>query len=267
VTLAAETTTHAASLFGLSGKIALIVGGYGAIGETISRSLAELGAAVVVAGHNGDKAAALAADLNGQGLRASAHAVDAGNVADIRDAMGRIVVQAGTIDIFVNCLGRQREQLLLDVTEVALDELYTVHLKAAMFLSQEVARHQQAAGRGGKHIHLLSLRSFAGVRDRGYAAFCSMKGAVAMLVRQLSGELGRHRIAVNAVAPGHVHTRKNDKDFADPAKVAKMVERIPLQRVCEPIDVAMAVAFLSAPASDFITGQILVVDGGQTAGH
>jgi gluconate 5-dehydrogenase len=151
------------------------------------------------------------------------------------------------------------------VTEEAWDEVVAVNLKAAMFLGQAAARHQVAAGRGGKQVHLLSVRAMLGLRDRGYSAYCSTKGGLALLVRQHAVELARHRITVNGVAPTVVRTPMASHWLTNPATATAIVERIPLRRVGEPEDVVGAVLFFCAPASDFITGQVLYADGGLTA--
>ena len=133
-------------------------------------------------------------------------AMDAHSVASIRTAVDAAVAQRGRLDILMNCVGIQREQPLLDVTEEAYDEVYEVNLKAAMFLGQAVARHQVASGRGGRHVHLLSVRAQLELRDRGYSAYCSTKGGLVMLVKQHAMELARHGITVNGVAPTVVRT-------------------------------------------------------------
>jgi gluconate 5-dehydrogenase len=257
--------SRAAGLFDLRGKVAFIPGGYGGIGEAIAWALAHRGACVAVAGRDAVKANGLATALRSEGLAASGRAMDARSVDSIRSAVDGVVAESGGIDILVNCVGIQREQPLLDVTEEAWDEVVDVNLKAAMFTAQAVARHQVAAGRGGKQVHLLSVRAQLGLRDRGYSAYCSTKGALAMLVKQHAMELAKHQITVNGIAPTVVRTEMAKHWFADPATAAAIVGRIPLGRVAEPEDIVGAAVFFSAPASDFITGQILYVDGGITA--
>jgi gluconate 5-dehydrogenase len=253
------------ALFDLAGKAAFVPGGYGGIGEAIAWALARHGAAVAIAGRDDAKAQALAAAMRGAGLRAVGAALDAHSVASIRAATDAAAAALGRLDILVNCVGIQREQPLLEVTEEAWDEVVAVNLKAAMFLGQAAARHQVAAGRGGKQVHLLSVRAMLGLRDRGYSAYCSTKGGLALLVRQHAVELARHRITVNGVAPTVVRTPMASHWLTNPATATAIVERIPLRRVGEPEDVVGAVLFFCAPASDFITGQVLYADGGLTA--
>jgi gluconate 5-dehydrogenase len=242
-------------LFGLEGRTALVPGGYGAIGSAICRGLAQAGARVIVAGRDGRKAAALAAKL-GRGARGIA--LDVEDVAAIR----RVVGSLGRIDILMNCVGMQREQLLEDVTEEAFDAIYRTNLRAAMFLAQAVAKRQR---RGGKQVHLLSVRAQLGLRGRGYSAYCSTKGGLAMLIRQHASELGRRGICVNGIAPTVVRTKMGAHWLKNPKTRAWLKERIPLGRVADPADCVGAALFFCSPASDYVTGQILYLDGGLTA--
>ncbi len=133
-------------IFDLSGKVAFVPGGYGGIGAAIAWGLARHGAEVIVAGRDASKAEALAGNIRDKGFAAAGTALDAHSVASIRAAVDAVAGRRGRLDILVNCVGIQREQPLLDVTEEAYDEVYEVNLKAAMFLGQAVARHQVAAG-------------------------------------------------------------------------------------------------------------------------
>jgi gluconate 5-dehydrogenase len=245
-------------LFSLKGKTAFVPGGYGGIGAAISRGLVAAGANVVVAGRDARKAQALAKKL---GRRAKAVGLD---VLDV-DAIRRVVEGIGRIDIFVNCVGIQREQSMLEVTEKAWDEVNDTNLKAAMFLAQAVARQQVKSKRGGKQVHLLSVRAQLGLRGRGYSAYCSTKGGLVMMIRQHASELGRHGICVNGIAPTVVRTEMGAHWLKNPKTRKWLLERIPLGRVAEPADVVGAAMFFCSPAADFVSGQILYLDGGITA--
>jgi gluconate 5-dehydrogenase len=251
--------------FDLSGKVAFVPGGYGAIGAAIARGLARHGAEVVVAGRDAGKAAAFAAELTDSGAVAAGVSMDAHSVASIRSTVDTAAARRGHIDILVNCVGIQREEALLDVTEEAYDEVLDVNLKAAMFVGQAVARHQVAAGRGGRHVHLLSVRAHFGLRDRGYSAYCSTKGGLVMLVKQHAMELARHGITVNGVAPTVVKSAMANHWLDNPVTAKQIVERIPLGRVAQPEDAVGPTLLFCSPAGEFLTGQILYVDGGITA--
>jgi len=237
----------------LKGKIAFVPGGYGGLGAAICRALAAEGAKVIVAGRSLAKANALA-----RSIRGTAIALDVAKIASIENSLRTVK----RIDILVNCAGVQREEALESVTENAWDEVLGTNLKAAMFLAQAAAKRQR---RGGKQVHLLSVRAQLGLRGRGYSAYCAAKGGLAMLVRQHACELAPRGICVNGVAPTVVRTRMGAHWLKNPKTRAWLQERIPLGRVAEASDVAGAVLFFCSPASDYITGQILYVDGGITA--
>ncbi len=252
-------------LFDLTGKVAFVPGGYGGIGAAIAWGLARQGAEVIVAGRDAGKAEALADAMRAQGLAAAGTAMDAHLVASIRTAVDVAVGRRGHLDILVNCVGIQREEPLLEVTEEAYDEVYAVNLKAAMFLGQSVARHQVAAGVRGRHVHLLSVRAQLGLRDRGYSAYCSTKGGLVMLVKQHAMELARHGITVNGIAPTVVRTAMANHWLDNPVTRTQILDRIPLGRVGEPDDVVGPALLFCAPAGGFVTGQVLYIDGGVTA--
>ncbi|MDM0071953.1 SDR family oxidoreductase [Variovorax sp. J31P207] len=254
-----------AGQFSLEGKVAFIPGGYGGIGEAIAWAMALAGARVAVAGRDGDKAEALAASLRAAGHEALGLAMDAHSVADMQGSVDRAAAHFGRFDILMNCIGIQREQALLEVTEEAFDEVTQVNLKSAMFLAQAAARHQIAGGRGGAQLHLLSVRSRFGLRGRGYSAYASTKGALVMLIRQHAAELAPHGITVNGIAPTVVRTDMARHWLDNPATHEQLLARIPLGRVAEPVDIAGTAVFFCAPAASFVTGQVLYLDGGITA--
>ncbi len=255
----------ASDLFDLNGKVAFIAGGYGGIGEVIARGLAERGALVAIAGRRTEHATSAARKLIESGHIALGLGFDMRQGDEIRDTVSRVVDELGGLDILVNCVGIQQEEPLLDVTEAAFDAVYTVNLKAAMFLGQAVARHQVPAGHGGRQVHLLSVRARLGLRGRGYSAYVASKGGLAALIRQHAVELAPHRITVNGVAPTFVETPLVREYLDDAAFRGELEARIPLGRIAQPGDVLGPVTFFVSPAAEFVTGQVLYVDGGITA--
>ena len=262
---AVDREAEAGSMFTLEGRVAFVPGGYGGIGEAVSWGLAQQGAAVAVAGRSADKAEALAHRMRQAGHRAIGMALDVKSVAEINQAVESVVAELGAVDILCNSVGIQREQPILDVTEEAYDEVYAVNLRAAMFLAQAVAAHQIQRGAGGAQIHLLSVRSKLGIRFRGYSAYTSTKGGMAMLVRQHAAELAPHQITVNGVAPTFTYTDMITELMKDEAFHHQVTERIPLGRLATPSDIVGSVVFMASPAASFVTGQILYLDGGITA--
>jgi gluconate 5-dehydrogenase len=257
--------TELGGLFDLTGKTALIPGGYGGIGEAIAWGLAMAGAKVMIAGRDQSKAEALAGALADAGFDAAGTRLDAGSVADIERGVGDCIEAFGAVDILMNCVGIQREQPLLEVTEEAFDEVFDINLKSAMFLAQAAAKHQVKAGRGGTHVHLLSVRSQLGLRNRGYSAYCATKGGLVMLIKQHAMELAPHNIRVNGVAPTFVFTEMIRHVMENDEFRQGLLDRIPLGRIADPKDIVGPAMFFCAPASGFVTGQTLYVDGGITA--
>ena len=253
------------SMFSLDGRVAFLPGGYGGIGESVSWGLARRGAAVAIAGRSAKKAETLAQRIRDAGYRATGLALDVQSVPDIKQAVKRVVDELGSVDILCNSVGIQREQAILDVTEEAFDEVYAVNLRAAMFLAQAVAAQQIEQGAGGAQVHLLSVRSKLGIRARGYSAYTSTKGGMAMLVRQHAVELAPHQITVNGVAPTFTYTDMITELMKNQAFHQQVTARVPLGRLATPQDIVGSVVFMVSPAASFVTGQILYLDGGITA--
>lgn len=265
ITPKVDFTKELAGIFDLKDKVAYIPGGYGGIGEALAWGLVMHGAKVVVSGRSSEKAEKLASDLQSAGYDAAGVAVDVKSVAEIRDSVDFVIEKYGKVDILVNSVGIQREESILEVTEEAFDEVYQVNLKASMFLAQACAKYQVEKGEGGRQIHILSVRSQLGLRNRGYSAYCSTKGGMVMLTKQHAMELAPHGITVNGVAPTFVFTEMIRHVMDDPEFKAGVESRIPLGRIADPKDIVGATVFFAAPASSFITGQIVYLDGGITA--
>jgi gluconate 5-dehydrogenase len=251
--------------FRLDGKVALVTGGYGGIGEAVSRGLVRAGAKVAVSGHNADKAAGFAAALRAEGSNAYSAVFDSRSVTETRRMVDDVADHFGRLDILVNCVGLNREEKAEDVTEEMFDHVMDVNLKSAMFQAQAAARHMIRQGGGGKQVHIGSVRTQLAMRGRGYAAYCASKGGLAILCKQLAAEWAPHQITVNVIAPTFVRTQQVAHMLADQKFYSALVARIPLGRIAEPEDVWNAVLFFVSPASDFVTGQTLYLDGGITA--
>lgn len=253
------------SLFNLSGQVAFIPGGAGGLGEAIAWGMATHGAAVAIGGRDRAKADALSDALAKAGHRTLAVGIDATDISSIERAVADVAAHFGRIDILVNCVGTQIEQPLLEVTEESFDQVYESSLKAAMFIAQAVAKRQVEAGRGGRQIHLLSVRSQLGLRNRGYSAYCATRGGLVMLVKQHAMELAPHNVTVNGVAPTFVYTEMIRHVMENPEFRRQLEARIPLGRIANPKDIVGPVIFFAAPASGFVTGQTMYVDGGITS--
>ncbi len=252
-------------MFDITGLRVFIPGGYGAIGEATAIAMARRGAAVAVAGRSGERAQALAERIEAADGRAVGFELDARDVRRIAEVTGKVADAFGGIDVLVNCVGIQREQALLEVTEETFDEVYETNLKSAMFLAQAVARQQIAQGSGGRQIHLLSVRSQLALRGRGYSAYCATKGGLAMLVKQHAMELAPHNITVNGVAPTFIRSERIRNHMEREGFRDFILERNPLGRIGDPLEVVGQIIAFAAPAGSYMTGQIVYIDGGVTA--
>ena len=257
--------TSTDKLFRLDGKAALVTGGYGGIGEAICRGLAAMGARVAVTGHNAERASAFADVLKSEGHDAWATAFEATSVAETRRMVDETAAHFGRLDILVNCVGLNREEKAEEATEEMFDYVFDVNLKSAMFQAQAAARHMIRQGTGGKQVHIGSVRSLLALRGRGFAAYCATKGGLITLCKQLSSEWAAHKINVNVVSPTFIRTEQAEYLLSNAAFYANVLARIPLGRIGTPDEVMSAVLFFASPASDFITGQTLYLDGGITA--
>jgi NAD(P)-dependent dehydrogenase (short-subunit alcohol dehydrogenase family) len=252
-------------LFRLDGKVALVTGGYGGIGGPVCQALGARGARVGVAGHDSGKAGACAASLRAEGFDAWAGAFEACSQEETERLVEAVVNHFGRLDILINLVGGQREEKIGEVTAANFDEVLALNLKSAMFQGQAAARQMIRQNSGGKLLFFGSVRSQLALRGRGFAAYCAAKGGLAVLTKQLAAELAEHRINVNALAPTFTRTPQVARWLEDPEFYRNLVARIPMGRVAETSDIVGAVLFFVSPASDFITGQTLYVDGGITA--
>jgi gluconate 5-dehydrogenase len=252
-----------AAWFRLDGQVALVTGGYGGIGLAVCHGLAAAGARVAIAGRDQQKADRAADAIRAAGGDAFAISFDALQAADVHRMTDRVAGHFGRLDVLVNTVGgNSREQLADNATEDAFDEVLRLNLTSAMFQAQAAAKHMTA---GGKQVHIGSVRGMLALRGRGFAAYCAAKGGLSVLCKQLAAEWAPKGITVNVVSPTFVRTEQSARFLADPAFYQSVVSRIPLGRIGETDDVVASVLFFAAPASSFVTGQTLYLDGGLTA--
>jgi len=252
------------TLFRLDGKRALLVGGYGGIGEVTTRALALHGADVAVAGRSLEKAEALATDLDGDNGRAIGARVDLADRTSVESLVEQVVDGLGGLDILVNLAGIDLESKAEEFDEDDWRNVLDINLSGAFWLSQAAARVMIDGGAGGRIVHFSSTRSVAGGR-RGFAAYAASKGGLNTLVKQLATEWGKFGITVNAIGPGFVPTELVQHAVQDDRFTSMMLNRIPFGRFGTPTEMAGAVLFFASPVAGFVTGQILFVDGGVTA--
>ena len=252
-----------ADSFKLDGQVALVAGGYGGIGAALCLGLAQQGASVAIAGRSAEKSADLAEQLASAGFPSLGLSFDIKEADDISRLVARTVDEYGRLDILVNCVGTHIEKPAEELSAEEWDQVHDTNLRGAFLLSQAAGR-QMIAQRGGRQIHISSVRSLLGI-NRGFAAYTSSKAGMNLLVKQLATEWAEYGITVNGIAPTFIRTELVRHYLEDEDFYSALVGRIPLTRVGEPFDIVGATVFFASPAADFITGQILFIDGGVTA--
>jgi gluconate 5-dehydrogenase len=250
-----------ARLFGLSGRTALVTGAYRGLGYAIARGLAAAGAHVVVNGRNADAVNAAAEALARENLPVETALFDVTDRCAVEEGVAAIAQRIGAIDILVNNAGIQRRHALVDFPQREWDEILATNLTAPFVVAQAVMP-AMIARRQGKIIHIASLLSeFARPSVVPYTA---AKGGIRQLTRGMAVELARHNIQVNAIAPGYFATEMNRALLDDAAFDTWVKERTPAGRWGEPDEIAGLAVFLASPAADYITGQMIMIDGGMS---
>ena len=242
----------------LAGKTALVTGSSRGIGRAIALELARRGARVVVNYRSGaEQAEAVRVEIEALGVPALAVGADVSQAAAVEQLFARIGETFGAVDVLVNNAGITRDNLMLRIDERDWDAVLDTNLKAA-FLCTRMALRGMLRARWGRVVNVSSVIALGG--NPGQANYAAAKAGLVALTRTLAREVGSRGITINAVAPGFVATDMT-AGLPEPAR-KQLIERIALDRLGTPEDVAQAVAFLCSPAGSYITGHVLVVDGG-----
>ena len=253
-------------LFNLDGKSAIVTGAGRGLGQAMANALAQAGASVAVFDVNQEDAEAAVAEMRASGGKAMAVAIDVTDSEQVQAGIQAVIEAFGGVDVLVNNAGVTSRSPFEDLEESEWERILHVNLGGIYTCSRWVAKRLIHDNRPGSIINIASISGLVGNRGGLNSHYCATKGGVIALTRSLAVEWASYRIRVNAIAPGYFVTPMTDRlkninrEFYD-----ELVGRVPLGRFGEGSDLAGAVIYLAGQASVFVTGHVLVIDGGYTA--
>jgi NAD(P)-dependent dehydrogenase (short-subunit alcohol dehydrogenase family) len=251
------------SLFDLTGKVAVVTGGSGGLGQAAAEGLAACGASVVITARRLEALEEAAGEIEGMGGKALPISCDVMDEKSVEAMVERTRNELGRIDIIVTAAGIARRAPAEEMPIEDWDLVMDTNVKGTFLCCKHAGRIMVGQG-GGKIITISSVRALLG-HPLGYAAYGTSKGAINLLTRQLAVEWAKHKINVNSIAPCIFRTPLTEPVLSNPESAKIFLDRIPWGRAAEPEDFIGSAVFLASAASDFITGQILYVDGGNVA--
>jgi 3-oxoacyl-[acyl-carrier protein] reductase len=252
---------RAAQIFDLAGKVALVTGASSGLGVRFAQVLAENGAAVALVARRADRLAALKARIEQAGGRAEAIEADVRDRGAMRAAFDAAEKAFGTVTVLINNAGVSHAHRAVELPAEEWQRVISTNLDAVFFWAQEAARRMLAAGKGGAIVNIASVLGLT--PDKGIVAYAAAKAGVVQLTKALALELAFKGIRVNAIAPGWIKTEIND-DYLSHGRGAAMKQKIPMGRFGEAADLDGPLLLLASDAARFMTGAIIVADGGQT---
>ena len=253
--------TNYTDMFDLEGKVAVVTGSGGGIGQAIACALADFGADVMCASHHPDKAQKTADMVCEYGRKGSAFAFDISSVSEIDRFKEACLKGFGEVDILVNSAGMNRRDSVVDIKEEDFDRVIEVNLKGVLFCCQAFGK-EMIKQKSGKIINISSISCLLGHPTRG--SYAASKGGLIQISRVMATEFAPYNVCVNAVSPAAIDTPFIDGLKKDRGRLDRELERIPMGRIGAVGDVVGAVLFYASRASDFVTGTNLFVDGGRT---
>jgi len=248
--------------FSLEDKLAIVTGAGRGLGRGFAVALAEAGANVICTGRNMALLEETVAQIRNAGGKAEAVRADVSVTSEMQKAIDAVVERYNRLDILVNNAGTEIAKEIWDVTEQDYDTIMNINLKGLYFAARAAAHHM-VRQRRGKIINVGSLASQIGIA--GSTVYSASKGGVLQFTRALAVELAPYKVQVNAIGPGYFRTDLTEPFFQDPEHRRWIEQRIPMGRIGTPEDLAATVIFLASSGSDYITGQIIYVDGGWLA--
>lgn len=249
-------------IFDLSGRVGIVTGGSSGIGKAMAAGLAHFGARVVIAGSNPEKCEAAAGELRQIEAEVLPLTVDVSRPDQVAAMVERTLTEWGRLDILINSAGIYHGVSAFEMTVEEWRRVMAVDLDGAFYCCRAAGKAMADAGQGSI-INITSLSGLLGYANE--SAYCAAKGGLTMLTRALAVEWAEFKIRVNAIAPTWFYSPISSHILDDPEKLADKLRYIPLDRVGHGDDIVGAAVFLASDASNFVTGQILTVDGGKFA--
>jgi 2-deoxy-D-gluconate 3-dehydrogenase len=252
------------NLFSLNGKVSLVTGAARGIGFGMAKTLAHAGSELILVDKVEQQLDEVSKTISEEtGKRTLVIPGDLAKIEEIEHIVNHALKEFSEIDVLVNNAGTTARKPFLEISTEEFDHVVAVNLRATYFLSQKIARSMVDRGKGGKIINVASSTSFIGMQN--LSAYGASKGGVHALTKAMSVELAPYQICVNAIAPGFFKTPLTQPVWQDTQKLDWALSRIPLRRCGVPEDISGAVIFLASSASDYMTGTVLLVDGGWMA--
>jgi NAD(P)-dependent dehydrogenase (short-subunit alcohol dehydrogenase family) len=246
----------------LDGRVAVVTGASRGIGRAIALALAGAGADVALAGRDVARLDAVAGEIRDGGRRALAVPADVTDRGQVDALVARTVDELGGLDVVVNNSGVVSSLPLLETTDEEWDRVLDTNLRGVFLVTRAAGRHLVEQG-SGKVVNIASNFAFKGVA--GHAAYCASKAGVVAFTRTMAVEWARYGVQVNALAPGYVETDLNADVRADPDAAARIVRSVPARRMGVADEFGPWAVLLASPASDYMTGETVTIDGGLTA--